>query len=61
LGAALAGAAGISDSPALDPADEEPADKVDPTEPALCETCGNLMRYIEQYERNYCDTCKAYK
>ncbi len=26
-----------------------------------CSICGNQMRYIEQYDRWYCDECKEYK
>jgi predicted amidophosphoribosyltransferase len=29
--------------------------------PQPCPTCGKDMRYIQQYDRWYCDNCKAYK
>jgi hypothetical protein len=26
----------------------------------MCSTCGSIMRYIEQYSRNWCDQCQKY-
>lgn len=36
------------------------AKATNPRPPKICNTCGSQSRYIEQYQRHYCDRCKAY-
>jgi len=49
--------------PAPKPAAQSPAQPAQPaaaSDPYTCPTCHNKYRYIEQYKRWYCDTCKKY-
>ncbi len=38
----------------------QPTEEIE-SEEGSCETCGGELRYIEEYERWYCDDCQEYR
>ncbi len=38
----------------------QPTEEIE-SEEGSCESCGSELRYIEEYERWYCDDCQEYR